>query len=137
MAGAVTFLGLVKPPGLVVEPVGAGERRQYCCLALPVWPPSGNADRQSREHVRCQSDALSLCRICFWLRVQVVPSARGCSADLLVRHVAVERHGRAVGGNRGRDLLRGAVGALLHQLGTMTGAQTAVTAAWVVVPLIV
>src|ERR1700676_314298 len=51
-----------------------------------------------------------LCGLCFWLRIQVVPSARGCSADMLVRHVAVERCRWPVGSNRGRDLLRGAVG---------------------------
>ena len=39
-----------------------------------------------------------------------LPSARGCPADLPVRHLAVERCRRTVGGNHRRDLLRGAVG---------------------------
>ena len=48
--------------------------------------------------------------LCVRLRLQVVPAARGCAADLPVRHLAVERRRRPVGGNRGRGLLRGAVG---------------------------
>ena len=68
------------------------------------------ADRQSRQHVRHPAHAAALRGLCFWLRVQIVPAARGCSADLPVRHLAVERRRRPVGRNRGRDRLRGAVG---------------------------
>ena len=71
---------------------------------------SRTAGRQLRRRVRHRAHAPPLCGLCFRLRIQVVPAARGCSADLLVRHLAVERHRRTVGGNRRRDLLRGAVG---------------------------
>src|SRR6202048_3198528 len=110
MAGAVKFPGLVKSPGLVVGSVDPGQRRKYRGLVLAVPPAPRTADWQSRLHVRHRAHAPPLCGLCFWLRIQVVPSARGCSADLLVRHMAVERCRRPVGGNRGRDLLRGAVG---------------------------
>src|ERR1700738_3362130 len=110
MAGAVKFPGLVKSPGMVVGSVDPGQRRKHrgLVLAVPSAPPT--ADRQSRQHVRHRAHAPPLCGLCFWLRIQVVPSARGCSTDLLVRYVAVERCRRPVGRNRGRDLFRGAVG---------------------------
>src|SRR6266581_1307943 len=44
---------------------------------------------------------LLLCAAYVFGCIQVVPSARGRSADLLVRHVAVERCRRTVGSNRG------------------------------------
>ena len=110
MAGAVKFPGLVKSAGLVVGSADAGQRRQYRGLVLAVPPASGTAGRQSRQHVRHRAHAPALRGLCFWLRIQVVPAARGCSADLPVRHLAVERRRRPVGRNRGRDLLRGAVG---------------------------
>src|ERR1700730_3777223 len=109
MAGAVKFPGLVESLGLVVGSVDPGERRKYRGLVLAVLPAPGTADWQSRQHVQHRAHAPPLCGIRFWLRIQVVPSARGCSADLLVRHPAVERCRRTVGSNRGGDLLRGAV----------------------------
>src|SRR3984893_15827259 len=110
MAGAVKFPGLVKATGLVVGSVDHGQRRKYRGLVRAVPRAPRTADRQSRQHVRHPAHAPALCGLCFWLRVQIVPSARGCSTDLSVRHVAVERCRRAVGRDRGRDLLRGAVG---------------------------
>src|SRR6202171_3351666 len=109
MAGAVKFPGLVESPGLVVESVDRGQRRKYRGLVRAVPPAPRTADWQSRQHVRHRAHAPALCGLCFWLRIQVVPSARGCSADLLVRHVAVERCRRPVGRDRGRGLFRGAV----------------------------
>src|SRR6202043_3820945 len=109
MAGEVKHPGLVKSPGLVVESVDHGQRREYCDLVLAVQPTPRTADSQSWL-VWHPAHAPALCGLCFWLRIQVVPSARGCSADMLVRHVAVERCRWPVGSNRGRDLLRGAVG---------------------------
>src|SRR3974390_1670846 len=110
MAGAVEFPGLVKSPGVVVGAAGAGECRKYRSLVLAIRLPAGTPDRQSWQHVRHRAYALSLGGICFWLRIPVVSPARGRSADMLVRHVAVERNGRPVGSNRRRDLFRGAVG---------------------------
>src|SRR5262245_10408675 len=101
MAGAVKVPGLVKSGGAVVGSVDAGEWRKYRGLVLAVPLPSGPADRQSRRHVRERAYARSLCGICLRLRIQVVPSARGCSEDLLGRYLAVERHGGTVGSNRG------------------------------------
>src|SRR5882762_9498160 len=109
MAGAVKFPGLVKSPGLVVGSVDHGQRRKYRGLVLAVPPAPRTADWRSRRHVRHRAHAPPLCGLCVWLRIQVVASARGCSADLLVRHLAVERCRRPVSSNRGRDLLRGAV----------------------------
>ncbi len=126
MAGAIKFPGLVESLGLVVESVDPGQRRQYRGLVLAVPPAPRTAEWQSRQHVRRRAHAPpgwqsrqhvqhpahapAVCGLCFWLRIQVVPSARGCSANLLVRHLAVERCRRPVGSHRGRDLLRGAVG---------------------------
>ena len=107
MAGAVSFPGLVKSPSLVVVSVTPGERREYRSLVL-LQLSSGTAG--AWWHVRGRPYALSLCGICFWLRVSVGTPARGYSANLLVRYVVVERNGGPVGSNRGRDLLRGAVG---------------------------
>ena len=104
------FPGLVKSPGLVVGPVDPGQRRQYRGLVPAVPPAPRTADRQSRQHVRHRAHAAALRGLCVRLRIQVVPSARGRAADLLVRHLAVERCRRPLGRNRGRDLLRGAVG---------------------------
>ena len=103
MAGAVKFPGLVKSPGLVVGSADAGQRRKYRGLVRAVPPAPGTAGRQSRQCVRHRAHAPPLRGLCFWLRIQLVPSARGCSADLPVRHVAVERCRRPVGRNRGRD----------------------------------
>src|SRR5882724_1392888 len=110
MAGAGKFPGLVKSSGLVVGSVDRGQRRKYRGLVLAVPPVPRTADWRSRQHVRHRAHAPPLCGLCVWLRIQVVASARRCSADLLVRHLAVERCRRPVGSNRGRDLLRGAVG---------------------------
>src|SRR5262249_36295513 len=111
MAGAVGGLGLVKSPRVVVGAVYARERPQYRGLVLALPLPAETADRRSRRHVRQhRADAPSLRGIRLWLRISIVPSARGCSAHLPVRHLAVERRDRTVGGDRGRGLLRGAVG---------------------------
>src|SRR6516165_11949428 len=110
MAGAFKVPGLVKSLGLVVEPVSAGERRKYRSLVLAVPLSSGAADWQPRQQLGPRAYAIFLRGLCLRLRIQVVPSACGCSADLLVRHVAFERNGRPLGSNRGRGLLRGAVG---------------------------
>jgi len=110
MAGAVKVLGLVKSARVVVVSVDAGERHQYRGLVLALPLPAETADRGSRQHGGQRGDAPSLRGIRLWLCIQIVPSARGCSADLPVRHLAVERHNRTVGGDRGRGLLRGAVG---------------------------
>src|SRR5215468_4828405 len=68
-------------------------------------PPTGALGSTSHTELM-----LLLCAACLWLRVQIVLSARGCSAHLPVRHLAVERHDRTLGSDRGRGLLRGAVG---------------------------
>src|SRR6202047_4077601 len=108
MAGAVKLPGLVKSPGLVVGSVDPGQRCKYRGLVLA--EPPVTADWRFRQPLWHRGYAPALCGLCFWLRVQVVPSARGCSADLPVRYLAVERYRRPVGRNRGRDLLCGAVG---------------------------
>src|SRR6266550_3789051 len=89
MAGAVTVLGLVKSARVVVVSVDAREHHQYRGLVLAVPLPAETADRQSRQYVRHRADALSLRGIRLRLRVQIVPSARGCSADLPVRYLAL------------------------------------------------
>ena len=68
------------------------------------------AGRRCRQRVRHRDHAAVLCGLCFRLRLQVVSAARGRSADLPVRHLVVERSGRTVGGDRGRDRLCGAMG---------------------------
>ena len=70
--------------------------------------PAGSG---ARQHVlRHRAHAAAQRGLCFRLRLQVVPATRGRSADLPVRHLAVERRRRPLGGNRGRNRLRGAVG---------------------------
>ena len=69
-------------------------------------PPAG----QPRRRVRHRADAVALRGLCVRLRLPLVPAARGCAADLPVRHLAVERRRRPVGRDRRRDLLRRAVG---------------------------
>src|SRR4051812_4851492 len=71
----VSFAGLVKSPGLVVGPADHGQRRKYRGLVLAV--PSAPAGRQCRRRIRHRAYALALCGLCFRLRIQVVPSARG------------------------------------------------------------
>src|SRR5262245_35701006 len=136
MVGGVEVSGLVKPGCTVVVFPRARERDEYRGLFLTVPLPAEAADRRLR-YDRHRIDASSVWGICVRLRIQIVLAARGCSADLPVRYLAVERHSRTIRSDRGRGLLRCAVAILLHQLGTMTGAQTAVTTAWVIVPLIV
>src|SRR3984893_8961648 len=75
MAGAVKVPGLVKSPGLVVGSVDPGQRREYRGLVLALPPAPRTADRQSRQHVRHRDNAPPLCGLCFWLCIQVVPSA--------------------------------------------------------------
>src|SRR3984893_7757628 len=106
----VKFLGLVKSAGLVVGHVDPGQRRKYRGLVRAVPPISRTAGRQSRQHLRHRAHAPAQRGLSLWLRIQIVPSARGCSADLPVRHLAVERYRRPFGCYRGRNLLRGAVG---------------------------
>ena len=103
MAGAAEFPGLVKSPGLVVGSADAGQRRKYRDLVRAVPPAPGTAGWHSRQHARNRDHAHPLRGLCFWLRIPLVPPARGCSADLPVRHLAVERCGRAIGRNRSRD----------------------------------
>src|SRR6266566_9391852 len=88
MAGAVKFPGLVESAGLVVGCVDPCQRRKYRRLVPAVPPAPRTADWQSWQQIRHRAHAPPLCGLCLWLRIQVVPSARGCSADLLVRHLA-------------------------------------------------
>jgi hypothetical protein len=48
IAGAVKFACMVKPAGVVVGHVDAGEQRQYRGLVLAVPLPPGTAGRQFR-----------------------------------------------------------------------------------------
>src|SRR5262249_2460716 len=54
--------------------------------------------------------AHSFCGICLWLRIPLDPPACRCSANLFVRYVALERNAWPIGSNRGRDMLRDAMG---------------------------
>ena len=112
MAGAtrINFPGLVEPAGLVVGFLDRRQRRQYRGLVPAVPRTARTAGRPCRRRVRHRADAAALRRLCVRLRLPLVPAARGCAADLPVRPLAVERRGRPVGRDRGRDLLRGAVG---------------------------
>src|SRR6267154_1764470 len=84
---ALKFPCLVKSPGLVVEFVDVGQRRQYRGLVPAVPKAARTADRRSRQHIRHRAHAPPVCGLCFWLRIQVVPAARGRAADLLVRYL--------------------------------------------------
>ena len=104
------FPGLVKSPRVVVVAANARERHKYRGVVLALRLPSGTADRRSRQPSDVELMLLLCCGLRVRLRIQIVPSARGCSAHLPVRHLAVERNGRPVGRDRGRDLLCGPVG---------------------------
>src|SRR6185437_10417579 len=99
-AGAVRFAGLVKSARLVVESADAGERSKHRRLVLGVSLPTRSADGHP-QRVERRTHAAFLRGVCFWLRIQVDAAAGGCSEDLPVRHVAVERNGRPIGSNRG------------------------------------
>jgi hypothetical protein len=133
MAGAVEVLGLVKSARVVVVSVDARERHQYRGLVLALPLPAETADRRSRRRVRHRADAPSLRGIRLWLRIQIVPSARGRSAfDTWLSSVMIGRSVATVA-----EVCFAAQWAIaLHQLGTMTGADTTLNAAWVIVPLI-
>src|SRR3984885_14091145 len=91
MAGAVNFPGLVESPGVVVESADAGQRPEHRGLVRAVPPAPRTADGRSRRDAGHRVHASALCGLCVRLRLQVVASARGCAADLLVRHLAVQR----------------------------------------------
>jgi len=108
-AHAIGVAGKVSSPGVVVGSADLGKRRKYCVLVLAVSRLQG-LSCEPGQHFRHRVHAPPLRRLCLWLRVQVGSAARGCSADLSVRHLAVERLRRPIRGNRRRGLLRGAVG---------------------------
>ena len=68
------------------------------------------AGQQPGQRARHLGHALPLRSLCFWLRLQILSPARGCSAHLLVRYMAIERRHRPIRGDRSRGLLRSAVG---------------------------
>jgi len=112
MAGrGVEVSGLVKPGCTVVVFPRARERDEYRGVFLIVPLPAEAADRRLR-YDRHRIDAPSVRGLCVRLRIQIVLAARGCSADLPVRYLAVERHSRTNRSDRGRGLLRCAVGDL-------------------------
>src|SRR5262245_12650920 len=111
MAGGVEVSGLVKPGCTVVVFPRARERDEYRGLFLTVPLPAKAADRRLR-YDRHRTDASSVWGLCVRLRIQIVLAARGCSANLPVRYLAVERHSRTISSDRGRCPLRCAVGDL-------------------------
>src|SRR5262245_64837920 len=112
MAGEVEVSGLVKPGCTVVVFPRARERDEYRGLFLTVPLPAEAADRRLR-YDRHRIDASSVWDLGVRLRIQIVLAARGGSADLPVRYLAVERHSRTIRSDRGRGLNRCAVGALV------------------------
>ena len=136
MAGAVKFPGVVEPVGLVVGSVDPRQRRKYRGLVLAVPPAPRPSGRRSRQHVRHRANAAPLCGLCFWLRIQIIlPRAdvqRICLFDTWLSSVVVGRSVATVA-----ELCFAAQWAIiLHQLGMMTGADTTLNAAWLIVPLI-
>src|ERR1700719_3636387 len=91
MACAVEFPGVDKSACLVVGSLDAGQLRQHRDLVGAVSPATPGTARRSRRHVRHRTDAPALCRLCRWLRLQAIPSARERPADLSGPLVAIER----------------------------------------------
>ena len=136
MAGAVRFPGLVQSRVLVVGPVDAGERRQYRRLVRAVWRTS-----HLRRPVPAARPALGRCCCSVRPMFSAAPSGRFCRAPTFSGSACSTPGCRA--SSVGRSVATVAEIAfvaqwaiLLHQLGTMTGAETTVNAAWVIVPLI-
>ena len=139
--GAVSYPiklpGLVKSRGLVVGPVDAGERRQYRGLVRAVPPashaptgPLGSTSGIELMLLLCAAYVFGCAFRSFLPRADV---QRICLFDTWLSSVMVGRSVATVA-----EIAFAAQWAiLLHQLGTMTGAETTVNAAWVIVPLIV
>jgi hypothetical protein len=129
MAGAVKFPGLVKSPRLVVGSVDPGQRRKYRGLVLAVPPAPRTAGWRSRQHVRHRAYVFGCAFRSFLPRADV---QRICLFDTWLSSVVVGRSVATVA-----EVSFAAQWAIiLHQLGTMTGADTTLNAAWVIVPLI-
>ncbi len=136
MAGAVKFPGLVKSPGLVVGSVDPGQRRKYRGL-VPAVPPAlrtadgslGSMSGIELMLVLCAAYVFGCAFRSFLPRADV---QRICLFDTWLSSVVVGRSVATVA-----EVCFAAQWAIiLHQLGTMTGADTTVNVAWVIVPLI-
>ena len=137
MARAAKLSGLVKSPGLVVERVDAGQRRKYRGLVRAV-PPAATTGTGSLGSTSGIQIMLLLCAAyvfgCAFR--SLLPRAdvqRICLFDTWLSSVVIGRSVATVA-----EVSFATQWALmLHQLGTMTGADTTLNAAWVIVPLIV
>src|SRR5579872_1995088 len=134
IAGTVAFIGLVQSGVVVVGAVDAGERRQHRGLVFVV--PAASRSQWFRPRAGFGFHAAIERGLCFWLRFSFASAARRRSTHLPVRYLAVERRHRPLGRDGGRGLFRRAVGDDPVSTGTMANAATAVSAAWVIVPLI-
>ena len=112
--------------------------RQYRGLVRAVSLAARTADRRSRQRVRHRADARCSARpMC-----SAAPSARSCRARTCSASACSTPGCRACwSAVRSRPWPKICFAAqwaiILHQLGTMTGADTIVNVAWVIVPLIV
>ena len=136
MPGAVKFPGLVKSRGLVVGSVDPGQRRQYRGLVLAVPQAARTAGRQSGSTSGIELMLLLCAAYVFGCAFRsFLPRAdvqRICLFDTWLSSVVVGRSVATVA-----EICFAAQWAIvLHQLGTMTGADTTLNAAWVIVPLI-
>ena len=140
MADAVEFPGLVKSPGLVVEFPDAGQRRKYRGL-VPAVPRRRRPAAPHRLASLGSTPGIELMLLLCAAYVfgcafrSCLPRAdvqRICLFDTWLSSVVVGRSVATVA-----EICFAAQWAIiLHQLGTMTGSETTLNAAWVIVPLI-
>ena len=132
---AIKFSGLVKSPGLVVEPADAGQRRQYRGLVRavpPAAPPTGTLGSTSGIELMLLLCAAYVFGCAFRSFLPRADVQRICLFDTWLSSVVVGRSVATVA-----EIAFVAQWAIiLHQLGTMTGADTALNVAWAIVPLI-
>ena len=136
MAGAVKFPGLVKSPGLVVGSVDPGQRRQHRGLVLLYRQlheqPTGSLGSTSGIELMLLLCAAYVFGCAFRSFLPRADVQRICLFDTWLSSVVVGRSVATVA-----EICFAAQWAIiLHQLGTMTGADTTLNAAWVIVPLI-
>jgi len=144
----VNFPGLVKSPGLVwslLTLVSGVNIAVWFLLYRSSSRPAISALRPASSPWCCgravstarpaSGSCCCFARAMFLAAVQIVASARGRSADLPVRHLAVERCCRRSVATVAELCFAAQWAVILHQLGTMTGTDTTLNVAWVILPL--
>src|ERR1700737_3772173 len=125
--------GAVKSPGLVVGSVNPGQRRKYRGLVFAFPPPPQTPGGPSGIELMLLLCAAYVFGCAFRSFLPRADVQRICLFDTWLSSVVA---GRSVA--TGADVCFAAQWAIiLHQLGTMTGADTTLNAASVIVPLII